>query len=251
MNEKVILSYSQNKVKRKASWLPHLKQVPLWNLYPPASASSAAYTVFPHFGHCSLGSASNLGILTLVGYLWKENNSCYTLPVNACFPLLRINSCDSRINRTIKTVGLAVVSLWGAELARKRYWLPCYWHWTGWFLLIAFKVQQNNWKGLCCGWGGSIIGMSGVPAGVWQCLSGWEIRLGAAVEEVGQRTWRRERYAISSPATILGNGRIRAKSESKISSLIHTGAGRLRAVHPVKRTLNLPNLSNWIIERTY
>ncbi|VEN36187.1 unnamed protein product, partial [Callosobruchus maculatus] len=41
--------------------LPHLKH-DLWNLYPPATRSSAAYTDLPHFGHFGL-SAGLKGIL--------------------------------------------------------------------------------------------------------------------------------------------------------------------------------------------
>jgi len=41
--------------------IPHLKH-DLWNLYPPATRSSAAYTDLPHFGHFGF-SAGTKGIL--------------------------------------------------------------------------------------------------------------------------------------------------------------------------------------------
>nr|CAI5841616.1 unnamed protein product [Callosobruchus analis] len=52
--------------------LPHLKH-DLWNLYPPATRSSAAYTDLPHLGHFGL-SAGLKGILIYVFDL--QQNTC-------------------------------------------------------------------------------------------------------------------------------------------------------------------------------
>lgn len=54
--------------------LPHLKHV-LWNLYPPATRSSAAYTDLPHFGHFGLSTGTK-GILSdFIGCNWNSKSN--------------------------------------------------------------------------------------------------------------------------------------------------------------------------------